>query len=55
MAEAHGMSGSDGGIAESLSEKALADASRSDQEDVLVLVQKLQGEYGVQQSAIESN
>ena len=42
VAEAHGVAGADGRVAQGLSQKALADASRSHQEDVLVLVQKLQ-------------
>ena len=52
MAEAHGVSGADGRVAQGLGQETLADAGRSHQEDVLVLVQKLQGEDGVQQSAI---
>ena len=40
--EAVGVSGADGGIAEHLGEEALADASGSHQQDVLVLVQEFQ-------------
>ena len=49
MAEAHGMSGSDGGVAQGLGEEALADTGGAHQQDVLVPVEKLQGEDGVQQ------
>ena len=49
------VSGADGAIAQGLSEEALADASGSYQEDMLVLVQKLQGADGVQQAAIQGN
>ena len=55
VAEADGVSGVDGGIAQGLGQKALADASRSHQEHVLVLVEKLQGEDGVQQTAVQGN
>ena len=55
VAEADGVSGTDGGIAESLSHEALADAGRSPQQHALVLVQKLQGEYSVQQPAVQGN
>ena len=44
-----------GGVAQALGEKALADASGARQEDVLVFVEKLQREDGVQQAAVESN
>ena len=55
MAEAHGVSGLDGSVAQGLGEEALADASGAHQQDVLVPVEKLQGEYGVQQTAIQGN
>ena len=44
-----------GGVAQGLGEKALADASGARQEDVLVFVEKLQREDGVQQAAVESS
>ena len=50
VAEAHGVSGADGGIAQRLGEEAFADASGPHQEDMLVLVQEFQGENGVQQT-----
>ena len=53
--ETDGMSGADGSVAQGLGEEALADASPTYQEDVLVPVEKLQGEYGVQQAAIQGN
>ena len=46
------VSGADGSVAQGLSEEALADTCRSHQEDVLEPVEKLQGEDGVQQTAI---
>ena len=50
------MASADRRVAQGLSEEALADAGRSDQQDVLVLVQKLQGEDGIQQpTRIASN
>ena len=52
MAEAHGVSGADGGVAQGLGEEALADTGGAHQQDVLVPVEKLQGEYGIQQAAI---
>ena len=42
MAEAHGVSGADGGVAQGLGQEALADASGSHQQHVFVLVQKLE-------------
>ena len=47
MYEADGMPGSDGSISEGLSDEALAHADRSDEQDVLVAVQELEGEGGV--------
>ena len=44
-----------GPVAQGLSQEALADAGRPYQEDVLVLVEKLQGEDGVQKPAIQGN
>ena len=55
MAETHGVSGADGRVAQGLSQEALADARRSHQQHVLVLVEKLQGESGVQQATIQGN
>ena len=55
MDEAHGVSGADGGVAQCLGQEALADASGSHQQDVLVPVQKLQGENGVQQTAVQAD
>ena len=46
MYEADGMAGSDGSISEGLSDEALAHADRSDEQDVLVAVQELEGEGG---------
>ena len=53
MYEADGMAGSDGSISESLSDEALAHADRSDEQDVLVAVQELEGEGGVEESSVE--
>ena len=50
MYEADGMPGSDGCISEGLSDEALAHADRSDEQDVLVAVQELEGEGGVYRS-----
>ena len=50
MGEPDGVPGSDGGVAEDLGQEALADAGGTHQQDVLVPVQELQGEDGVQQS-----
>ena len=55
VAEAHGVSGADGGVAQGLGEEALADTGGAHQQDVLVPVEKLQGEYGVQQTTIQGN
>ena len=55
MAEADGVAGADGRVAQGLGQEALADAVRSHQEDVLVLVEKLQREDGIQQSAIQGD
>ena len=55
MDEAHGVSGTDGGVAQGLGQEALADAGGSQQQDVLVPVQKLQGEDCVQQPAVQCN
>ena len=51
VAEAYGVSGADGRVAQGLGQKGLADAGRSHQEDVFVLVQKLRGEGGVKGAA----
>ncbi len=48
--EADSMSGADGQVAQGLSQETLADARGSYQRHVLVLVEKLQGEYGVRQT-----
>ena len=48
----HGVSGADSGVAEGLGQEALADAGGSHQQHVLVPVEKLQGEHGVQQAAV---
>ena len=53
--ETDGMSGADGGVAQGLGEEALADTGGAHQRDVLVPVAKLQGEDGVQQTAIQGN
>ena len=55
MDEADGVSGTDGGVAQGLAQEALADAGGSQQQHVLVPVQKLQGEDGVQQAAVQCN
>ena len=55
MDEAHGMSGADGGVAQCLGQEALPDASGSHQQHVFVPVQKLQGENGVQQTAVQAD
>ena len=47
MYEADDMPGSDSSISEGLSDEALAHADRSDEQDVLVAVQELEGEGGV--------
>ena len=51
--EAHGVP--DGGVAQGLGEEALADTGGAHQQDMLVPVEKLQGEDGVQQTAIQGN
>ena len=53
MYESDGVSGPDGGISESLSDEALAHADRSDEQDVLVARQELEGEGGVEESSVE--
>ena len=45
--------GSDGSISEGLSDEALAHADRSDEQDVLVAVQELEGECGVEESSVD--
>ena len=55
MDEAHGVSGTDGGVAQGLGQEALAHSGGSHQQYVLVLVQELQGEDGVQQAAVEGD
>ena len=55
MDEADDASGADGGVAECLSEEALADAGGANEQDVLVLVQELQREDGVQQAAVHGD
>ena len=55
MDEAHGVSCPDIRIAQSLGQEALAHTGRSHQQDVLVLVQELQGESGVHQSAVQND
>ena len=49
------VSGADGGVAQGLGEEALADTGGAHQQHVLVPVEKLQGEDGVQQTAIQGN
>ena len=51
--EADRMPGPDGGVSQGLGQEALADPCGSHQQDVLVLVQELQGEDGVQEPAVE--
>ena len=53
MYESDGMPGSDSSISEGLSDEALAHADRSDEQDVLVAVQELEGEGGVEESSVE--
>ena len=53
MDEADGMAGSDGSISEGLSDEALAHADRPDEQDVLVAVQELEGEGGIEESSVE--
>ena len=55
VAEAHGVAGTDRGIAQGLGQEALADPGGSDEQDVLAPSQEFQGEGGVQQSAVQSN
>ncbi len=55
MDEANGMSGADGGAADGLGKEGLADTGGSHQQDMLVPVQELQGEDGVQQPAVQGN
>ena len=47
MNEADRMPGPDGGVFQGLGQEALAHSGGSHQQDVLVLVQELQGEDGV--------
>ena len=53
--EAHGVSGPDRSIAQGLGQEALAHAGGSHQQDTLTLVEKLQGEGGVQQTAVQGD
>ena len=53
--EADRMPGPDGGVSQGLDQEALADPRRSHQQYVLVLVQELQGEDGVQEPAVEGD
>ena len=53
MYEADGMPASDGSISEGLSNQALSHADRSDEQDVLVAVEELEGEGVVEESSIE--
>ena len=53
MDEADGVAGADGRVVQGLGGETLADAGGSYQEHVLVPVQKLQGEDGVQQAAVQ--
>ncbi len=53
MYESDGVSGPDGCISESLSDEALAHADRSDEQDVLVAGEELEGEGGIEESPVE--
>ena len=49
------MSGPDCGVAQGLGQEALADAGGTDEQHMLVPGQKLQGECGVEEPAIQSD
>ena len=55
MAEADGVTGPDGGVAQGLSQESLAHTSGADQQDVLMPGEELQGEDGVQEPAVQGN
>ena len=55
MDEADSVSGSDGGEAEGLSQEAPADASRSHQQELLMLGDEVQGEGGVDEPPVEDD
>ena len=55
MDETDSVSGSDGGEAEGLSQEAPADASRSHQQDVLMLGDEVHGEGGVDEPTVEGD
>ena len=54
MDETHGVSGADGGVVQALGQEALADAGWTHQQDMSVLVEKFQGEDGVQPASVRS-
>ena len=53
--ETHGVSGAYRSIAQGLGHEALADAGGTHQQDMLVLVEKLQGECGVQEPTVQGD
>ncbi len=55
MAEADGVTAPDGGEAQGLGQEGLADTGGSHQQDVLVPVQELQGEDGVQEPSVQGD
>ena len=55
MAEAYGVAGPDGSVAQGLGQEGLAHASRSHQQHVLVPGQELQGEGDIQEPAVEGD
>ena len=52
MAEAHGVTGADGGIAQGLGQEGLAHTGGTHQQDMLVPGEELQGEGGVQEPTV---
>ena len=55
MAEAYGVTGAYGGIAHGLGQEGLAHTGGTHQQDVLVPVQELHGEDGVQEPSVQGN
>ena len=55
VAEADGVAGPDGGVAEGLGQEALAHAGGSHQQHVLVPGQEFQGEGGVEEPTVQGN
>ena len=55
MAEAYGVTGADGGIAQGLGQEGLAHTGGTHQQDVLVPGEELHGEDGVQEPSVQGD